>query len=96
MFASIIICSVNLVATSLLNIKPQFVGRVAVGGIGLRVSSQLALPVSEGYYAMGIHPDEFRFKRTHAVVIAMKTRCAIERSVIMRSDKLAFPRLQQT
>ena len=90
-----IICSVNLAATSLLNIEPQLVGRVAVGGIGLRVSSQLALPVSEGYYTIGIHPNEFCFKRTHTVVIAMKTRCAIERSVIMRSDKLAFPRLQQ-
>ena len=86
-----IICSVNLVATQSLNLEPQFVGRVAVGGIGLRVSSQLALPVSEGNSTIGIHPDEFCFKRTHLVVIAMKTRCTIERSVIMRSDKMAFP-----
>ena len=91
-----IICSVNLVATQSLNLELQFVGRVAVGSVGLRVSLQLALPVSEGYYAMGIHPDEFCFKRTHTVVIAMKTRCTIERSVIPCGDKLAFPCLQQT
>ena len=90
------ICSVNLVATQSLNLKPQLVGRVAVGGVGLRVSSQLAFPVSEGNYTIGIHPDEFCFKRTHTVVIAMKTRSTIERSVIMRSDKLDFPRLSQT